>query len=150
MVYSLLYISDIALASSHLENEVSAIVTLSLTRNASLQVTGALLATEIHFVQVLEGPRASVEDLMASISKDPRHTNLRVMDTHHSPQRDFSRWSLAYVGPSEEAERQIRILRYAHDNGVSSAAAAIELVHQIKELAWQHDHWRTGNVGPSL
>ena len=71
-----------------------------LIRNAGLLVTGALVATENRFAQVLEGPNANVDTLMVSILRDPRHTAINVIRDTPIRRRTFPKWSLAYVGPS--------------------------------------------------
>jgi hypothetical protein len=98
MVYSLLYISDNMATASSLDATTDAIVATSLRRNARLHITGALVATGGHFAQILEGPRASIGQLMDSIASDARHANVRVIDAHDIDQRFFPCWSLAYLG----------------------------------------------------
>lgn len=142
MIHCLLYISDHLLPSSTLSREVDAIVAISLRRNHSLRVTGALVATAHYFAQVLEGSKAHVEELMASIVRDPRHSNVRVIDVHGVNERFFPRWSLAYLGTSDAFERQIGLLERAHLNGASLVAAATEFAHRAREAAWQYGHWR--------
>jgi len=144
MLHSLLYISDHLLSPAALAAEVDAIVEGSLRRNSALQVTGALVATADHFAQVLEGAPAHVEELMATIVQDARHSNVRLIDVHDVNERFFPRWSLAYLGTSDEFERQIDLLARAHLNGVTMVAAALEFAHCAREAAWQHGHWRKG------
>lgn len=144
MFYSLLYISDHLLAPAVLAREVDAIVATSLRRNAALQVTGALVATPDRFAQVLEGSQDHVEALLAGIVRDPRHSNVRLIDIHGVSQRFFPRWSLAYLGTSDDIERQIRLLERAHASGANMVAAALEFAHRIRHVAWQQGHWRIG------
>ncbi|WP_408589948.1 BLUF domain-containing protein [Novosphingobium sp.] len=48
-------------------------------RNASLGVTGLLVWNGSGFLQLLEGPVRSVEQLMTSIGRDPRHRDITVV-----------------------------------------------------------------------
>jgi hypothetical protein len=100
MIYALLYISDSMVEGAASADAVTRIVEVSRPRNARLAVTGALIFAESHFAQMLEGPQAAVEELMASIRRDPRHRNVRVLREGPVPERRFTRWSLAYYGPS--------------------------------------------------
>lgn len=98
-MYRLLYVSESSLVGNP-DPLVQEIVASSLSRNATLGVTGALLFCESYFAQLLEGPEASVAQLMESISLDPRHTALRTLLAEPAQDREFSQWSLAYFGPA--------------------------------------------------
>lgn len=73
---------------------------VSLPRNRSLSVTGALLFTGARFVQYLEGPPSAIAELRASIMDDSRHENIQTIASGPYEHRLFLRWSLAYAGPS--------------------------------------------------
>ena len=73
---------------------------VSKVRNAGLNLTGALVATQDRFAQVLEGPSESLGAVMTSILRDPRHTDVRLVREEPAGQRNFPSWSLAYVGRS--------------------------------------------------
>ena len=65
--------------------------------NAALGITGALAYAEGVFLQVLEGDKASVEALMASIGKDLRHETVTVLRAADIPSALFGDWKMAYV-----------------------------------------------------
>lgn len=98
MPYSLLYVSRTLLKFPTGNAEVEAIVAVSLVRNAGLDVTGALISTPAYFAQVLEGPQPAVAELMRSIMRDPRHTEIKLLTEGEVPERRFSGWSMAYSG----------------------------------------------------
>lgn len=106
MTYSLLYVSKSLLAQPEAETEVANIVTQSIARNATLDVTGALISTGVYFAQLLEGPRDAVEQLMLSINEDPRHMRVKIIRTAEEPRR-FAGWSMAYSGNASLIERHI-------------------------------------------
>lgn len=93
---SLLYVSR-SLATPA---DVLDIVEMSRSRNARLQVTGALVASRSRFAQILEGPRAGVDALMDSIRRDSRHSGVEVLLYDDIAQRRFADWTLAYSGAS--------------------------------------------------
>lgn len=96
----IVYVSRKTDAARRDPDHVRHINELALIRNAGLLVTGALVATENRFAQVLEGPNANVDTLMVSILRDPRHTAINVIRDTPIRRRTFPKWSLAYVGPS--------------------------------------------------
>lgn len=100
MMTALLYVSRSNLKLPAEAGEVEAVVAMSRHRNARLGVTGALVFTERHFAQYLEGPAAGLEELMNSIGGDPRHRDVQLVYREEVPARRFDTWALAYAGPS--------------------------------------------------
>jgi hypothetical protein len=132
-VSSLLYVSKSLVPVAAQAGELGHIVEVARARNELLSVTGALLYTEEHFAQLLEGPAAAVAELMAQIAADPRHTNLKVIWTEEPAGRSFADWSLAYSGPSRYVDRYIRPF---YDCGDRPDAQAIRsLRNLLRELA---------------
>ncbi len=80
------------------EPDLAAITEVAQSRNADLDVTGALVSTQRHFSQVLEGPPAGVDAIMDSIARDPRHRAMRIVEVRPAQHRLFPEWSLAYAG----------------------------------------------------
>lgn len=74
--------------------QMSDILAQARPRNAQLGITGALTAINGDFLQVIEGPRTSIDALLASLERDPRHTNLRVMQRRLIPSRSFGDWDM--------------------------------------------------------
>jgi hypothetical protein len=98
-VRSYLYVSQSTLIMPDEEARVQDIVKTARSRNATLGVTGALMFTETHFAQVLEGPPAAIDALMASIRRDSRHMHVRTIGDEYIPERRFADWTMAYCGP---------------------------------------------------
>ncbi|QAY80332.1 BLUF domain-containing protein (plasmid) [Sphingosinicella sp. BN140058] len=86
---------------------IAAIVEVARSRNADLGISGALVATDAHFAQILEGRRDAVFDVMASIERDRRHTEVTVVWTEDREQAFFSDWSMAYAGTAEYVDKKI-------------------------------------------
>ncbi len=59
-------------------------------------ITGLLLATGDRFMQVLEGPDASVSATMARIAADTRHQDIEVLADAPVERRAFADWAMAY------------------------------------------------------
>ena len=82
--------------------ELQAILQEARPYNAAHGITGLLLYSERRFVQVLEGPRAVVEELYARIRHDTRHVHVETVRQGPGPRR-FADWSmdLGQVTPSQ-------------------------------------------------
>lgn len=106
-LYSLLYVSRSLVTGQTGEIAVADIVGIARQRNAELVVCGALLFTGARFAQVLEGSRAAVEELMTSINRDPRHTDIVIIQAGEISRPRFAKWALAYSGPSIFVSRTV-------------------------------------------
>ena len=85
------------------ELELALLLAISRRNNEAQDTTGVLLYREGLFMQALEGPRAAVEDAMARIAADPRHTDVRVLDEEPLTARRFGSWSMGYRSPAEQS-----------------------------------------------
>ena len=77
--------------------DIAAILSESRMRNRKRDITGALTVTGEYFGQFIEGRPADVEPLMASLARDTRHVDLKVMVDRLSSKRAFPRWSMGFV-----------------------------------------------------
>ena len=102
-LYRLIYTSRNLLAGDEGERDaaVAGILAVSKRNNARVGVTGALLFNAGSFAQVLEGPRAAVEITFERIQRDPRHSDVSVLQCEPVATRGFPNWSMAFVGRSE-------------------------------------------------
>jgi len=75
-------------------------------RNKPLKVSGLLLYSNQSFLQVLEGDNDAVADVYASISRDPRHTNIRLLMDEEIPSRLFADWTMGFEQVESEDLRE--------------------------------------------
>jgi len=126
---SLLYVSQAA--DGLAANAVDEIVAVAVSRNAALDITGALVFTGPHFAQVLEGPRGRIEELMTSIERDPRHRDVEVLEVTDIQERCFAKWSLAYAGPSLFVDQHLRPLVEKREDVLASPRRLIDLMQEF-------------------
>ena len=79
-------------------------------RNASLGVTGALIASAYTFAQILEGPPDAVDTLMACILRDRRHRDVKTIHEENNAARQFPSWAMAFAGHANYIDRHIEML----------------------------------------
>lgn len=128
-----LYVSRSTLNPDDAGAAVAAIVDVSRTRNAELEVTGALAFAGAAFAQYLEGPAESVQALRASIMRDPRHDHILTLEEGVVAQRLFANWSLAYTGNASYFGRVLERIRQDQPDYPSQSAR--ELTRMLRELA---------------
>jgi hypothetical protein len=130
----LAYISRSRLAGDPREREHIADILMSSRRNnVEAQVTGALLATDECFAQVLEGEQEAVEETYGRITRDPRHHDIVLLLTEPIVARQFPDWSMAYIGPSQSAEEAVaRVTQNLP--GTDMGEAARDLVKSMSQM----------------
>lgn len=112
MLTSLLYLSQSRISDSVVQDSVQQIIAAAEIRNRKLGVTGAVLFTNRHFAQVIEGERAAIDTLWGDISRDIRHEALIVVERKDIIERRFGDWSMAFFGPSDFVTRQVKNLTH--------------------------------------
>lgn len=121
-----MYVSRATIAREDADKVIGAIAAVSRSRNAALNVTGALIFSGDSFAQIIEGPAAAIAELRACISRDERHGELlTVAEGAMLGARDFVDWSLAYSGTALFVEREIERIR---------ATATAEPYHSQRDL----------------
>jgi len=70
--------------------EIEGLTAAARARNDALGISGILLFDGLHFIQVLEGPDAAVDELFESISRDRRHCHVVRLLRDHAPSRRFA------------------------------------------------------------
>jgi hypothetical protein len=78
------------------EKELVDLLRIARCNNERLEVTGMLLYHDGNFMQVLEGPEQSVQQLIGVISSDHRHHGMIRLLTRHISARSFADWSMAF------------------------------------------------------
>jgi hypothetical protein len=137
---TLLYISHSMLYMPDDEMLVADMLKAARARNRYLGISGALIFTHRHFVQYIEGEEVALADLMASIRRDPRHSDVRMLHFGSAASRRFADWSMAYAGPSVFVSRQVEELLSASTDEELEAQA--ETIITMMEELGSLDHWR--------
>ena len=93
-MYELIYCS---IASPNLkEEDISNILGKARDFNIKNEITGCLLLHKKEFIQILEGDKKTLKDLISKIEKDVRHKNVKVLAENTIEKRVFDKWSMAY------------------------------------------------------
>lgn len=93
-MHLLVYMSDFNQDVKPIEVELKDITTKSRKRNPNLDITGALFHHEGKFLQILEGNKSNIDDLMEIISHDPRHSNIQVFVNEKISHRKLPDWNM--------------------------------------------------------
>src|SRR5512140_1727961 len=80
--------------------ELEGMLAESRIRNKAHGISGVLVFVDGAFLQILEGEKDDVLELMARIERDPRHHDIKVFSEEEVDERAFSSWSMASLSPS--------------------------------------------------
>jgi len=93
-MYELIYSST---ANSNIkEEDILGILEKARDFNAKNNITGCLLLHNYEFIQILEGDKKIIEELIVKIKKDERHSHVLVLAENEIENRVFDKWSMAY------------------------------------------------------
>jgi hypothetical protein len=101
----IIYFSESTLDPSEREARIALLRKVALSRNRRLHLTGALVYDNHWFAQALEGELQHVEEIFERISRDKRHTNIRVASKTIVSERLFGNWAMGFAERSLENER---------------------------------------------
>ncbi|SEB28928.1 BLUF domain-containing protein [Microbacterium hydrocarbonoxydans] len=102
------------------DDQLAELLSVSRSRNSARDITGMLLYRRGEFVQILEGARSDVESLMATIGRDPRHRDIRVLLEEPLHERRFAEWTM---GTSRSPPRSPRWRRDTATRSMTSVRA---------------------------
>ncbi len=90
--------------------DLGAILKEANAHNESQGITGFLIATDSHYVQLLEGDPSRVDDLFYRIRQDERHANIQLVFERRMGERFFPGWTLRGLASPEMQDRLARAL----------------------------------------
>jgi hypothetical protein len=95
---SLIYVSSVG--PQFREAELEPLAQAAATINVANAITGMLAYNGTHFMQLLEGEAARVEETLERIAADPRHSGLVVIRRDSRAARECPDWSMrAFLTP---------------------------------------------------
>lgn len=83
------------------EAQLAALLKKAQVSNGGRGITGCLIYQDGYFMQMLEGRRDTVLELLVSIERDPRHRGLRIVMQGEESHRVFLEWSMGFRDMAE-------------------------------------------------
>ena len=119
---------------------VTDILQSSEAYNESHGITGVLLASNTHFLQVLEGNYEDVNEAFMRIVRDERHTDIRLIGFSVIDARLFGGWGMRGIGAfdfNKDIEQQL-VGKYGEEEGgihfPLEEWQALAMIHDIKMM----------------
>ena len=98
---------------------VESILASSTRNNPANRITGVLVVTETHFLQVLEGPFEPLNATFERIARDTRHEGTQLISFTGIRKRRFENWAMHGIGLfdlNQELKSSL-CLKFGEDNG---------------------------------
>ena len=112
--------------------DLDGILEQSRHNNALDGITGLLWSDGTRFMQVLEGPLASVEAAFARILADSRHCGISVQRDVPIEEREFGDWTMAVRRSRDQADRyDNRVRRLLSDSSSEVSAPFLTLLGAV-------------------
>lgn len=105
MIRQVVYLS--AAQGSVGDAELSEILATARAENGPRAMTGLLAFGGGLFLQILEGPRDTIEATLLRLKRDPRHANLRILQDQEVAARDFAGCPMGFRALDPDAARLI-------------------------------------------
>ncbi len=74
--------------------DIATILEASFRNNPERGITGFLIFNGRNFLQLVEGPKNSLDALMANIQRDPRHSGIVRLEDHPITERVCEKWMM--------------------------------------------------------
>lgn len=109
---SLIYVSKAAKNVDY--DEILNILTHSWKYNHNSYISGMLIHDNNHFMQIIQGPIATIDKLYARISKDQRHSKVQLIGEELLHTRNCTGWGIGFYDQQEVADIFYEALDVGH------------------------------------
>ena len=135
-LFQLIYVS--AASDDFDPKEFPAILEKSRENNSKLDISGLLIFHEASFIQVLEGPKSDVQQLMTKIKLDSRHKNLKILSQKNLEEKEFESWSMGFFN-SSLSEGQTGFVDLASELArlLTDGTTSEKALSRFKDGAWK-------------
>ncbi len=109
---------------------LAGILSQARRNNRELDITGALICRRDMYIQLIEGPEAAIDALLARIAVDDRHTNVRMLLSGETGERMFPEWAML-----DDGVTSLTWSREEIDAGAIAAATPADLRTMFAKVA---------------
>ena len=93
-MHAIIYVSEYTHNDDSIDNDLIDITNIAKEKNPDMDITGLLFYHKKKFLQIIEGPKDSLEILMTSIEKDSRHRNIERIIDENIFRRSYEDWNM--------------------------------------------------------
>ena len=97
-------------------SDMKEILNVARSNNQKQGLCGMLCYDNQFFVQVLEGPRDTLNELFFKIAEDPRHADVVIVSYEYIEQQTFQDWNMGYAGSTPQLTQMLSKLDQSEFN----------------------------------
>ncbi|WP_440824802.1 BLUF domain-containing protein [Psychrobacter cryohalolentis] len=112
IILRLTYVSRYNTENSNIE--VARILEQAQRNNERNGITGALVINENYFLQVIEGARPVINNLLKKLIEDKRHFSLQIIECREIEERHWNKWSMKYLTANDQNKEYV--MKYSASN----------------------------------
>jgi len=128
MTYQIIYSSQASAAMS--VEDLEKILLDARSGNEARGVTGVLVYVDGVFLQILEGTQDTLMDLMRNITRDSRHSSVKVIHEAAVDRPMFGSWRMAFLSAAPE-----QVAVWASLEGTASIEDILQGIHRTPHRA---------------
>jgi len=115
---------------------LKSILTSSTRNNSANGITGVLVATKTHFLQVLEGEIEALNSTFQRISSDTRHDKIQLISFTEIEERKYGEWAMHGIGLFDlNHELAVQLCnRFGEENGDIRVPSTIREVTDFLDI----------------
>ena len=142
-ITQLIYASEIELSGFHsqlpVKKQLDSMLERARRRNGEVGVTGILLFSGGHFLQVLEGHQRVLTTMYNRIASDTRHKHVRQLGCLQTSERMFGKWFMGMLNLDESVDLDPQLFTKFQQRlgaGLDDATArrqVVALLHEFKQ-----------------
>jgi len=119
--------------------ELTEILAQARSRNSDAGISGLLVYHDGSFLQLLEGPEAAVDALVARIKKDPRHHKFKLLLRDTVAEKEFDDWSMGFADTTGVARDEEGFVDYETElnEALADKATAQSVLKKFRNGLWQ-------------
>ena len=131
-MFELIYHST---ANSNMSSEsITNILKTARCNNVKNNITGFLIYHNNEFIQILEGEEKVIKALYLKISKDTRHSGVRLISQGAIKERGFDVWNMGYYGVTNDKKLELEKKLFI-DNFIA-LSEFVEKPTRTKQIFW--------------
>mgnify|MGYP000120767883 CR=1 FL=1 len=105
------YTSESQIPQAKLEKSLSEIEDVAQKKNSEMEITGALFYLNSRFLQIIEGEKAALEDLMKTLHHAPRHSDIVYLKDSPIEKRSMATWDMEIFNLETDKKQSLKTLQ---------------------------------------
>lgn len=138
-----MYTSDYTGNISDIPQDFSHILVKARLHNPTQGITGVLFFDNGKFIQVLEGEKEKLDELVAMIKKDHRHTNFKEVFNLPIQKQELAEWNMRAFNFSSETSKNWDLLDQLRDAYLDNfKISSVQIITWLKRFIEDYDRFK--------